>query len=67
MVKYASGLKSIQSVLLNFELDPGTRQIGPFSGYISTHHFQLVTVAKKIKQKMIKLTKISRRKGQSDL
>ena len=61
MVRFVSGLKSIQSEVQNFELGPGIREIRPFSGYISTHHFQLVTAAK-----IMKLTKISRRKGQSD-
>ena len=67
MVRSTGGLKSIQSALLNLELGPRTRKIGPLSGYSSTNRFQLVMPVTKLKQKIMKLTKISRGKGQLDL
>ena len=72
MLGFARGLKSIQSALLNLEeLGPGTRQIGPISGCISTHqlhasHFQLMMPTTKLIKKIMKLTKLVRGKGQSD-
>ena len=69
MLRFAKGMKSIRSVFLNLvELGPGTKQIGPVSGYISTHqrdalHVQLRIPTTKLIKKL-KLTKIG--KGQSD-
>ena len=63
-------MKSIPSALLNLvELGPGTRQIGPILVYISTHqlhasHFQLMMP--EANQKIMKLAKSFRGKGQSD-
>ena len=69
---FANGLKSIRSVLLNLvELGPWTRQIEPISGYISTHqlhapHFHSYDADNKVNEKIMKLNKIFREKGQSD-
>ena len=58
MLGFARGLKSIQSALLNLvELGPGTRQIGPISGCISTHqlhasHFLLMMPTTKLIKKL---------------
>ena len=71
MIRFPKGLKSIRSALLNLvELGSGTRQIGPISGYISTHQLHAFIFPpydndSKANQKMIKLTKILRRKVQS--
>ena len=68
MLGFARGMKSIPSALLNLvELGPGTRQIGPILVYISTHqlyasHFLMPEA----NQKIMKLTKRFRGKGQSD-
>ena len=60
MLGFARGLKSIRSALLNLvESGPGTRQIGPISGDISTH--QLLDY--KDDEKIMKLTKIFRGNG----
>ena len=71
MLGFARGLKSIRSGLLNLvELGPGTRQIGPISGCISTHqlhasHFQLMMPTTKLIKKIMKPI-FFRGKGQSD-
>ena len=60
MLEFAKRLKSIQSALLNLvELGPGTRQIGPISGYISTLQLH-------ISDFQLMVLKIFRRKWQSD-
>ena len=69
MLGFARELKSIRSALLNLvELDPGTRQIGPISGYISTHkvhasRFQLTMPRSKLTIKLRNIPKFLRGKG----
>ena len=54
MLRFTRGMKSIQSAFLNLvELGPGTRQVGPISGCISTHelhasHLQLMMPTTKL-------------------
>ena len=75
MLEFAGGMKSIRSALLNLvELGPGNRQIGPILWYILVYTCPSATCFtsptydsdNKVNQKIMKLTKIFKEKGQSD-